>query len=72
MSYFGANDHHYPPNEGQFMMMGNRQSVNSAETVDDPNDIEVVKVQPREVAPINETSENSLHRALNANQVCII
>jgi hypothetical protein len=36
------------------------------------DDIEVVRVQPKKVAHVDEASENTLHRALNANQVCIV
>jgi hypothetical protein len=34
-----------------------------------PDDVEIVRVQPQDIAPVEPTSGKTLHRELNANQV---
>lgn len=71
MSYQAINGHLQPNNEVLYMdSRSPLQRPTSASTETTQDDIEVVRVQPTKIALVDETSENTLHRALNANQVC--
>lgn len=81
MSYPGYNGGNSPSGYGQnggagaeqYMMSGRPHQMRSPESEDSTHeDVEVVRIQAQKVADDDLRSENTLHRALNANQVTMI
>lgn len=57
---------------GEYHAMDNRPQQQLRQSGSDDStreDVEVVRVTPQKIAPVDERTENTLHRALNANQV---
>jgi hypothetical protein len=57
------------PNGARYTMNGGAhpQSIHSNSSTQ--ADVEIVRVQPQDIAPVDPTSAKTLHRELNANQV---
>jgi len=80
MSYIGNNgpqspdSHHRALSDISYGINGGgafhpMRTSGSGDSVDE--NIQVIKVQPKEIVVVDERSEYTLHRALSANQVCI-